>query len=195
MGSQAMDVLPFLLILFARTISSAVPLNTTSIPPTVNNTQSSNRISCIPPVHNIDRPIESDCHNLIGHLETLPDAYQEKTFQRRPVQYGNFQLPHTFRSQTCYITLSLAPNCPRDRASLAELAMAAETGSVQCLHSVFPLYSGAIVPSGRDRMILVVVHEGMISEDQLNESLTSNRCPSQKAALLGDSSAPSVTGM
>ena len=190
-----MDVLAFFLIFFARTISSAVPLNTTSIPPTVNNTQSSNRISCIPPVHSIHRPIESDCRDLIGRLETLPDAYQEKTFQQRPAQYGNFQLPHTFRFQTCYITLTLAPNCPRDRASLAELAMSAEIGSVECLHSVFPLYSGAIVPSGRDQMILVVVHGGMITEDQLTGYLTSNRCPSQKTTLLGDSSAPSVTDM
>lgn len=192
MGSRIMGILPFLLVLFAGTISSIIPLHITSVAPNVDNTQSSNRIACIPPVHNIDRPIESDCNHLIGQIEALPDAYQEKTFQRRPVQHGNFVLPHTFQFQTCYITISLGPECPRDRASLAELAMSADLGSVECLRSVFPLYCGAIVTSGRDRMILVVVHGGMLPEDQLNQYLTTKGCPSQEVALPGHSGTPSV---
>ena len=185
--SRIMGALSLFSILLSKTISSTIRFNITSNAPIVNDTQSSNRNPCIAPVHNIDRPID--------RLENPSDAHQEKTFQRRPVQYGNFVLPPTFRFQTCYITLSLTPNCPRDQAKFAELAKAAETGFAECLDSVFSLYSGATVPLGRDRMILVVVHGGMITEDQLDRYLTSNHCQNQEAALVGHSSAPSVTEM
>lgn len=106
------------------------------------------------------RPIQADCEGLSRLMTTSTESARSlRLFVARPPEAAyEWQVPSTFASGTCRITIAMVPGEILEFSSFAEIAEKASVLVTGCLGATTPQYSGGYNIAGIADTLMVLLH-------------------------------------
>ena len=106
------------------------------------------------------RPLLADCNGLLGLLTlNTAGARSLREFVSRPPEAAyEWQVPSTFTSRSCRITLAMVPGEVLELSSFAEIAEKATPLATNCLGATTPQYYGGYNIAGIADTLMILMH-------------------------------------
>ena len=166
------------LILLIIPFTVAAPTNNVTLPSNLQLLSKRNIIRCFenPRGANIVKPIYEDCHR------AMQQAYCDPKLWTVPMHFSSdptkgFELPQTYESGTCKVSIGLRQNEDIAESSIAEIAEVTVEVLIACVNGASGL--GGVSTAGNDDLLQVIV-TGKIAPSRRPAPLFTQMCMTSK---------------